>query len=391
MKSFYSIALVPFVMLLCVSIISLVAATPADAKKEEDASSKDPVVELEKLLHDLQVQEVDAKDAAEHHNENEDYKEEHQAPSSDNEASNESQEDETLSDVFDEKRWLPVYAAPPSGEETHAATSGPTPEQHKAYVDRHNLYRRQEGASNMEILRYNSKLAQLAQTWAQRCVFAHGNPPFSKSDIGFSGLGQNIYVTTSGSFKVEDGVESWYREKKDYNYDTLKCTAGKQCGHYTAVTWAKTTDVGCGVAFCSSVAGFSRAYLFVCNYGPAGNFIGEKNYKKGPACTKCDSGKFFCNNNLCDGSCKAENATCQCKAACQQCGTKTSKCGCACKPGSSGSDCSEACVDKDPKCGANPGWPSFLCTDPDSKWAFVKSTCPKMCKTCQSGNPCGKS
>jgi len=55
-----------------------------------------------------------------------------------------------------------------------------------------------------------------------------------------------------------------------------------------------------------------------------------------------------------------------------------------------GPDCSKDCADIDPKCGQNPGLPSFLCTMTDPNWAFVKEHCPKMCGKCKAGpgKPC---
>jgi hypothetical protein len=289
---------------------------------------------------------------------------------------------ESRNDVFVEKRWRDVYADEPNQRDLRVMNSV-TEAQAKAILDLHNKLRRQEGSANMEVLRYNPKLAALGQTWSQRCRFEHGQPSFSVGDIGHKDLGQNIYAHTDQKFTVEQAVQAWYDEKADYQYNSMSCNPGKVCGHYTAVTWAKTTHVGCGMTFCPSISGLTNAHFIVCNYAPAGNFQGEHPFQKGKPCTKCDSGKFFCNNNLCDTSCNSEGANCQCKAECQRCSKKTADCKCNCAPGSTGPDCSEQCADKDPKCGANPGYPAFLCTMADPNWAFVKDKCPKLCQKCK--------
>jgi len=160
------------------------------------------------------------------------------------------------------------------------------------------------------------------------------------------------------------------------------------CGHYTQVTWGATTDVGCGLCFCPSVGGISNAEYIVCNYLPAGNWVGDKNYKRGQACTQCHNGRSFCNNNLCDTRCTAAGGSCACKASCKRCSTQTADCRCKCAPGTAGGDCSETCTDLDNLCNKSPGYPSNLCTDPDPVWKFVKDKCPMMCGVCQarSGN-----
>jgi len=298
---------------------------------------------------------------------------------------------EERNDVFVEKRWRDVYSdEQASWTRQDRVMNSITAEQAASITKLHNKLRGQEGSSNMETLHYNPKLAALAQTWSQRCVFEHGQPPFNPTDIGgYQHLGQNIYAHTDPKFAVEQAVQAWYDEKKDYQYNSMTCNAGKICGHYTAVTWAKTTEVGCGLTFCPSISGLTKAHFIVCNYAPAGNFQGEKPFLKGSPCTQCDSGKFYCNNGLCDGTCNSAGPNCQCKVSCQKCGKPTNDCRCNCQAGTMGPDCSMVCSDKDPKCGANPGLPSFLCTMTDPNWAFVKDSCPKMCGKCKAGNPSG--
>jgi len=85
------------------------------------------------------------------------------------------------------------------------------------------------------VQRWNSKLAELAQTWADRCEFEHGQPSFNPSTLGYDKLGQNLYVNTDLSAAMRVGVQAWFDEKSDYNYDSLTCAPGKACGHYTQV------------------------------------------------------------------------------------------------------------------------------------------------------------
>jgi pathogenesis-related protein 1 len=69
-------------------------------------------------------------------------------------------------------------------------------------------------------------------------------------------------------------VEDWGSEKADYDYATNQCTQGKMCGHYTQIVWRNTTKVGCGVAVCED----TKEQVWVCQYQPAGNWVGKRPY-----------------------------------------------------------------------------------------------------------------
>lgn len=59
-------------------------------------------------------------------------------------------------------------------------------------------------------------------------------------------------------------------------------------GHYSQVIWASTNRVGCG--FTQYKDGSSQTNLYVCNYGPAGNFISSAAYRSGSPCSQCPTG-----------------------------------------------------------------------------------------------------
>ncbi|XP_078510933.1 GLIPR1-like protein 1 isoform X6 [Lissotriton helveticus] len=61
------------------------------------------------------------------------------------------------------------------------------------------------------------------------------------------------------------------------------------------VVWAASYKLGCAAKKCSSLR---NAVLFVCDYGPAGNYRGAKPYETGATCSKCAAGDH-CVNNLC--------------------------------------------------------------------------------------------
>lgn len=109
-------------------------------------------------------------------------------------------------------------------------------------------------------LSWSDRLAQIAQAWADRCVFEHSD----------NNLGENLALGTAGAFSPESHVQSWYDEISSYDFATGQSRDGGAVGHFTQVVWASTTQVGCGWTRCGGEE------MLVCNYAPPGNFIGEE-------------------------------------------------------------------------------------------------------------------
>lgn len=130
-------------------------------------------------------------------------------------------------------------------------------------LDAHNEYRNDVGIAN---LAWSEEVATSAQAWATElaadCEFKHSSDEY----------GENIWAGTEGAFSPTDVVTSWGSEIADYDYESNTCAADKDCGHYTQIVWENTTKVGCGVATCDG------RDIWVCQYDPPGNFIGEKPY-----------------------------------------------------------------------------------------------------------------
>jgi hypothetical protein len=126
----------------------------------------------------------------------------------------------------------------------------------------------------LKALAWSAEAARKAEAWAARCRFEH-NPerqPF----------GENLAAATPGAWKTADVVRSWDAEKADYSLARNACAPGKACGHYTQVVWRDTTHVGCARRLCRGNSPFGRDFptweLWVCNYGPPGNYVGERPY-----------------------------------------------------------------------------------------------------------------
>jgi pathogenesis-related protein 1 len=80
--------------------------------------------------------------------------------------------------------------------------------------------------------------------------------------------GENLYLGVQGG-----AVDAWAMEREHYNARDGSCQPGKVCGHWTAIAWRDTKEIGCGTARC----GDGRV-VAVCSFWPAGNVVGQKAY-----------------------------------------------------------------------------------------------------------------
>ncbi|KAL3280249.1 hypothetical protein HHI36_017744 [Cryptolaemus montrouzieri] len=134
----------------------------------------------------------------------------------------------------------------------------------------------QPKATNMKIMVYSPILEKKAQEVADTCEFKHvtikGTP--------WSWVGQNLYIHMSTGDSPgadwDSAIQSWFDEHKLYKYGP---TFTPGTGHYTQVVWANTDNVGCGYTYFIKEGKFKYQKLYVCNYGPGGNIIGQNPYK----------------------------------------------------------------------------------------------------------------
>jgi pathogenesis-related protein 1 len=82
-------------------------------------------------------------------------------------------------------------------------------------------------------------------------------------------------TTEAQAYPVDNAVSDWAGERRYFDARTGRCRGG-ECGHYTQVVWRGTTHVGCASAGCPTDG--MNATVWVCNYRPAGNVIGERPY-----------------------------------------------------------------------------------------------------------------
>ena len=71
---------------------------------------------------------------------------------------------------------------------------------------------------------------------------------------------------------------------------------------FLQVVWSTSNKVGCGIARCNFIQNspyFEPSYVMACNYGPTGNWRGQRPYKTGPKCSQCPEGRQLCIQGLC--------------------------------------------------------------------------------------------
>lgn len=134
-------------------------------------------------------------------------------------------------------------------------------------VKTHNKWRSQVGVANVK---WSVEVAKSAQKWADElgrrgCEMKHS------SDREY---GENIFWSSGTERRADYVTDSWGKEIKYYRKGTkITYSNYSKFGHYTQMVWSNTTEIGCGRARCSH-----GKEVWVCQYNPAGNFVGQKAY-----------------------------------------------------------------------------------------------------------------
>ena len=120
-------------------------------------------------------------------------------------------------------------------------------------------------------MEWSEEMAAYAQRWADRlkqrgCDLQHR--PRSGADA--QKYGENIFSATGQTADAAMVVETWAAELADYDAKKNRCKG--VCGHYTQIVWRKSQRLGCGMASCGDTE------VWVCNYDPPGNFLGQRPY-----------------------------------------------------------------------------------------------------------------
>lgn len=104
-------------------------------------------------------------------------------------------------------------------------------------------------------LAWSGKLAAYAQQWANTLL--NDKQLKHRRETPY---GENLFVVAGERSSPRAVVRVWASEPvKDYN-------------HHTQIVWSRTTEVGC------AVARNAKREVWVCNYNPPGNVVGERPY-----------------------------------------------------------------------------------------------------------------
>lgn len=145
-------------------------------------------------------------------------------------------------------------------------------------VAAHNRVRRAVGID--EDMQWSDELAAYAQQWAnvlktqKGCEIEHRPRTGKYAPKYDEKYGENLSWVGGTTQTGAQAVSEWASEKSNYDYASNRCPGGV-CGHYTQIVWRTTRSVGCATASCQSSM---NTQLWVCNYAPAGNMMGEKPY-----------------------------------------------------------------------------------------------------------------
>jgi pathogenesis-related protein 1 len=157
---------------------------------------------------------------------------------------------------------------------TTAQTSTSTPASHPAVGEVGELvglsaaHNRERAKVGVGALAWSDEIARWADAWARHlaengCELAHR--PATEDNYG-----ENIFWS-SGTSTATDVVATWAAEQSGYDHRTNRCRGS--CGHFTQLVWRATKTLGCGMSSCPG-----GGEIWVCDYDPPGNVVGESPY-----------------------------------------------------------------------------------------------------------------
>ena len=139
----------------------------------------------------------------------------------------------------------------------------------KEILDAHNRERRSLGLSD---LKWSDDLAEDAEDWAKELAKTGTMKHSSQRKHG-----ENLFFNGAGRRTAAQMVQGWLDEKQyfkpGYPMPDFSTTGNwAHVGHYSAVVWATTTEIGC------AVGRGAKSDFLVCRYNPPGNMRGYTPY-----------------------------------------------------------------------------------------------------------------
>ena len=137
-------------------------------------------------------------------------------------------------------------------------TAPPLDDELAVVLARHNALRSLHAAPD---LTWSAEIAQTADAWLAGCVYEHEPQRL---------YGENLYAlwgSNNTTRALAGAVDAWYAEAADY--DWVRPGFSERTGHFTAMVWRGSEQVGCAARACGDVT------LAACRYAPPGNVAGE--------------------------------------------------------------------------------------------------------------------
>ncbi|MBU0945145.1 MAG: hypothetical protein KJ804_11110 [Proteobacteria bacterium] len=140
-----------------------------------------------------------------------------------------------------------------------ASSLAASSEEIQNWLQAHNTYRI---LHNVPPVTWSATVAASAQAYANTCPSAHSNAVY----------GENLAWATyeMGESAV---VQMWYDEEPLYDYYDPGFSS--ETGHFTQIVWRGTTEIGCGAATGCGNDWPWMPNVWVCQYNPPGNYIGD--------------------------------------------------------------------------------------------------------------------
>jgi len=153
-----------------------------------------------------------------------------------------------------------AVAAPPAGTKL-------TSEDQAAVLAAHNDARQEVGLAPLV---WDEELAADAQAWADFLVANHNGDLYHGNGEPLSGGAKGQGENLNGGRQPGQMTVGWLGEKSKFNIAEPAFVFSAGYGHYSAMIWHSTTQVGCGTA-----EGGMWKRVNVCRYSPPGNYEGE--------------------------------------------------------------------------------------------------------------------
>ncbi len=152
-----------------------------------------------------------------------------------------------------------------------------TTQEKDLFMQHHNDLRARH---NSAPLRWSSQLEDSARRYAaflaQQCDIWHSEANGYGENLAFYASWGNAQrddrADTSPQAAITLACYDWYNEIEYYDFDQPGPRQRGMIGHFTAMVWADTQELGCAVAPCAS-SGSRRGHVVVCHYRSPGNVV----------------------------------------------------------------------------------------------------------------------